>query len=277
MQSDSGGDRQHRDELRRLKCGVEWTTLVLMRGRPSRVLVMDLLGPSLEDMSWAVSAGGPLSATTTLMVADQALARIAAVHRAGVVHRDVKPDNLLLGNPSNRGGARTVHLVDFGLAVPGPDHPAAAAAISSANSWSGGASTEGTARYSSAAADAGRLPTYADDLEALVFSLSYLRAGTTPWVPPELRGDVHEVLRAKATVTEDSLAVDGEDAKWLWALLTHARELRWGCQIDLAYCRGVVQRAFGAASGGLPMREVSFEWEDETIHRELCSSGMSTL
>lgn len=54
-------------------------------GRPSRVLVMDLLGPSLEDMSWAVSAGGPLSATTTLMVADQALARIAAVHRAGVV------------------------------------------------------------------------------------------------------------------------------------------------------------------------------------------------
>jgi hypothetical protein len=27
-------------------------------GRRSRVLVMDLLGPSLEDMSWAVSAGG---------------------------------------------------------------------------------------------------------------------------------------------------------------------------------------------------------------------------
>jgi hypothetical protein len=29
-------------------------------GRASHVLVMDLLGPSLEEMSWAVSAGGPL-------------------------------------------------------------------------------------------------------------------------------------------------------------------------------------------------------------------------
>jgi serine/threonine protein kinase len=179
-------------------------------GRPSRVLVMDLLGPSLEDMSWAVSAGGPLSAMTTLMVADQALARIAAVHRAGVVHRDVKPDNLLLGNPSNRGGARTVHLVDFGLAAPGPgggagssgggggdaqsESPTSSSSSSpAAGGWSSGGRSsssglEGTAQYSSAAADAGRAPTYADDLEALVFSLSYLRAGTTPWVPLELRG-----------------------------------------------------------------------------------------
>ena len=120
---------------------------------------------------------------------------------------------------------------------------------------------EGTARYSSAAADAGRAPTYADDLEALVFSLSYLRAGTTPWVPSDLRGDVREVLAAKATVTQESLASDEADAVWLWALLSHARELPWGCQVDLAHCRGVVRRAFRAASGGRPMREVLFDWE----------------
>ena len=34
------------------------------------------------------------------------------------VHRDVKPDNLLLG--LGEGGGRTIHLVDFGLAAPGP-------------------------------------------------------------------------------------------------------------------------------------------------------------
>jgi len=46
---------------------------------------MDLLGPSLEDMSWRVAAGGPLSRLTTLMVCDQALERIHAVHEAGYV------------------------------------------------------------------------------------------------------------------------------------------------------------------------------------------------
>ena len=80
------------------------------------------------------------------MVCDQALERIHAVHEAGYVsifvfifvimaigltrrrglfnslyryvHRDVKPDNLLLG--LGEGGGRTIHLVDFGLAAPGP-------------------------------------------------------------------------------------------------------------------------------------------------------------
>lgn len=121
---------------------------------------------------------------------------------------------------------------------------------------------DGTARYSSAAADAGRPPTYADDLEALVFSLSYLRAGTTVWVASHLRGDVREVLAAKAGVTEESLAGDAADAAWLWALLRHARELPWGCQLDLARCRGTVRRAFGAASGMRAMREVLFDWEE---------------
>ena len=93
--------------------------------------------------------------------------------------------------------------------------------------------------------------------------------GPCSWVPRHLRGDVREVLRAKAHVTEDSLAESEVDAKWLWSLLTHARDTRWGDQIDLARCRGIVRGAFVAASGGKPMREVSFDWEEETIHREL--------
>jgi len=174
-----------------------------------------------------------------------------------------------------------VHLVDFGLAAlgPGPEAVAAAetaeatsgaGASTDAGAGSGGGDTssgrpsgvEGTARYSSAAADAGRAPTYADDLEAVVFSMSYLRAGTTPWVPLADRGNIHAVLAAKAGVTEASLARDADDARWLWELLCHARALPWGSQIDLATCRGVVRRAFGAASGGRPMRDVLFDWQE---------------
>ena len=243
--------------------------------RPSRVLVMDLLGPSLEDLSWEACAGGAFSATTVLMIADQALARIAAVHRAGVVHRDIKPDNLLLGPPGRPGGDRTVHLVDFGLAVAGPGTepwtPRTATAVGKGEGEgraeegevaAGTSEVEGTPRYTSVAAARGQPPTYADDLEALVFSLSYLRAGTTRWVPPEVRGDLHAVLAAKAEATEEALAASPEDAAWMWGLLVHARGLPFGAQMDLGHCRGLVRSAFATVSGGRAMRDVVFDWEE---------------
>ena len=231
-------------------------------GRESRVLVMDLLGPSLEEMSWAVSAGGPLSRLTTLMIADQALARLAAVHRAGVVHRDVKPDNLLLGHPARGVGAnRALHLVDFGLAALGPSlHGVDDASVDERGSEGSSRKTSGdensattprnldeplgvtneetnedvskiketpvvlgTPAFSAAAADAGRPPTYADDLEALVFTVAYLRAGTFPWCPPSLRGDVAAVAARKAGATAADLATRDADREWMGALLAHAR------------------------------------------------------
>ena len=274
-------------------------------GRESRVLVMDLLGPSLEEMSWAVSAGGPLSRLTTLMIADQALARLAAVHRAGVVHRDVKPDNLLLGHPARGVGAnRALHLVDFGLAALGPSlHGVDDASVDergsegSSRRTSGdensataptnldeprGAMTNeetrddvskiketpvvlGTPAFSAAAADAGRPPTYADDLEALVFTVAYLRAGTFPWCPPSLRGDVAAVAARKAGATAADLATRDADREWMGALLAHARATAFGAPFDLALCRGIVRRAFAKASGGKRMRDTPFDWEQAGV------------
>ena len=273
-------------------------------GRESRVLVMDLLGPSLEEMSWAVSAGGPLSRLTTLMIADQALARLAAAHRAGVVHRDVKPDNLLLGHPARGVGAnRALHLVDFGLAALGPSlHGVDDASVDergsegSSRTTSGdensattprnldeprGATNEetnedvskiketpvvlGTPAFSAAAADAGRPPTYADDLEALVFTVAYLRAGTFPWCPPSLRGDVAAVAARKAGATAADLATRDADREWMGALLAHARATAFGAPFDLALCRGIVRRAFAKASGGKRMRDTPFDWEQAGV------------
>ncbi|XXF77079.1 ATP-binding protein [Myxococcaceae bacterium GXIMD 01537] len=57
-------------------------------------------------------ARGPLSIPETLTLAQCALAALAEAHRAGVVHRDVKPSNLIVeGRPLVR-----ATLIDFGLA-----------------------------------------------------------------------------------------------------------------------------------------------------------------
>jgi serine/threonine protein kinase len=72
-------------------------------------LVMDLLdGRTLEALRLA--RGGRLSLDEALDVADALLSALEAAHRVGIVHRDVKPQNVLVGRDGS------VKLLDFGVA-----------------------------------------------------------------------------------------------------------------------------------------------------------------
>jgi len=73
-------------------------------------LVMELvLGSTLEELS----AEGPLPLTQTADLGAQLADTLASVHAAGIVHRDVKPSNVLLAS-AGRGCWRT-KLTDFGI------------------------------------------------------------------------------------------------------------------------------------------------------------------
>ena len=71
-------------------------------------LIMDLLeGETLDQV---MSEGGWLEPTRVLNIADAVLDILAAAHDKGIVHRDVKPDNIFV----TRDGQ--VRLLDFGIA-----------------------------------------------------------------------------------------------------------------------------------------------------------------
>ena len=71
-------------------------------------LVMRYLrGGSLEDLL----AEGPLEPARAASIVDQMAAALSAAHRQGIVHRDVKPGNVLLDEEGN------AYLTDFGVAL----------------------------------------------------------------------------------------------------------------------------------------------------------------
>ena len=135
------------------------------------ILIMELLGQSLENLFQ--SQNKSFSIKTACMLGIQMVDRIEYVHSRKIIHRDIKPDNFVIG----RGlASHIVYILDFGLAK---------------KYWSSshkchipftkGKKLTGTARYASINALSGHEQSRRDDLESIGYIIMYFIRGSLPW------------------------------------------------------------------------------------------------
>lgn len=134
-------------------------------------LVHELLGPSLESLF--AFCHHRFSLKTVLMIADQVLCRLEYIHNKGFVHRDIKPDNFLIGTENN---SNVIYMIDLGLSS---DIPVQKELIRDPMKLD--QEFVGTSRFATISAHLGYEQSQKDDLESLSYSFVYFLKGKLPW------------------------------------------------------------------------------------------------
>jgi serine/threonine-protein kinase len=80
--------------------GLPWLAMELLEGR---------------DLASLLAAHGPLGVRETVLLCEELCDALGAAHDAGIVHRDVKPDNVFITHEP--GTRAVVKLLDFGIAT----------------------------------------------------------------------------------------------------------------------------------------------------------------
>ncbi|XP_073273514.1 casein kinase 1-like protein 10 isoform X1 [Primulina huaijiensis] len=199
------------------------------------VMVIDLLGPSLEDLFNYCNR--KLSLKTVLMLADQLINRVEYMHSKGFLHRDIKPDNFLMGLGRK---ANQVYVIDYGLAKKYRDLQTHKHVPYRENK-----NLTGTARYASVNTHLGVEQSRRDDLESLGYVLMYFLRGSLPWqgLKAGTKKQKYDKISEKKMLTPIEMLCKSYPSEFI-SYFHYCRSLRFEDKPDYSYLKRLFRDLF---------------------------------
>ena len=196
------------------------------------LLVEELLGKSLEDIF--NSYGKPFSLKTVCVLGIEMIKRIQYIHSKHYIHRDIKPDNFMIGRGINE---TKIYIIDFGLAKK-------YYSVSKAQhiKFVKGKQLIGTARYCGRNAHRGFEQGRRDDIESIGYVLMYFLLGVLPWQGLKVKKNEDQFKRIadkKETTTFEELTA-GQPSEFL-LYFQHCDNLKFEDQPNYIYLIGLFQ------------------------------------
>jgi serine/threonine protein kinase len=193
---------------------------------------MDMLGPSLGDLMFF--CGNKLSLKTTVMIGYQILERLEFLHEKSFIHRDIKPDNFLVGIHEQ---SHVVYCVDMGLAKRFIDQE-----TQQHIPHQDGKTLTGTASYASIHAHQGEELSRRDDLESLSNLIIYFYKGVLLWQNLNCASKSEKYRKIKEMKQSTSIEVLTQNCPPEFGkFLQYCRNLRFVQKPDYNYLKELFQ------------------------------------
>lgn len=203
-----------------------------------KLMVMELLGPSLDK--YFIYCQRLFSPVTTAMIGIEMVKRIQYIHSRGFLHRDIKPNNFMLGKFSKTleyVNDKTVYVIDFGLSKEYIDFE-----TGEHLPFKDGRRFIGTPRYASIGTHLGYRQSRRDDIESIAYILIYFMLGDLPWqgVKAKSKGEKKEkILEIKL---KTNFSADKRIPKELLTILEYSKNLKYEEKPDYKLVYGLLSK-----------------------------------